>query len=751
MKTALRSQSYRGKGAQPSGCRTNVVRASTAIYRGRNAIRCFCSLKAALLCCVASLALSVSFAADLNWIQAARVLLIDAYQPPFAPKFEYDAEALARTMVEMHANTVRISTMGKYATIQGVRFSRHPDQGDRDVLAETIAACKPRGIRTVAYISTGHKLAWSMLTKDYPEYAQRLRPDGGPDRQHMYVGEDHGTVCWNTPYRKAYLDLVEHVVRDYDVDGVYFDTWRPFYFWPGLKLCYCDGCRSGFQQASGKTIPWREREADYTKQEQAVIEEYHRWYFEQLIGVLKEVRRIVKAHKDIPLIYNVNNADNIEHEDPRILQAMDAFLYERGHSLLERAEGVSVARAAGLGVWPYIGVYNNWPRVIPNGLDYQQEIFTTAAFGGAPIIAQPYAYVTEPENRRWVSVPFSVLQHSERELQGAENVPYVGVVQATRNPTGHAQTGWFWSADVRSSTLGAFAACLYGHVQVSSVPQSLLDEPEKMARYRVLYLADVPQLTPGRRENLERFVGNGGGLLACFGTSLYDAGGKRLDRFELESLLRVRPLHPEGALAETIKSYRCMLGGPNDLYLTSHATANGPLIPLGYFEPVEVLEGGSAMMDIVTGDGRRPILPGVVTSTHGKGRVVYLASSLESLYSTTKESVLGRCLRGLVDYAAATPAPYEVTAPSSLVANLTQNGSHRVLHLLNWTTEPENESGYLPPVENISVRLRIPEGKQVLGLAGFPNKSFRHKRSGQELELRFPRIEAYEAISFDVK
>ncbi len=704
-----------------------------------------------LALCLLALAVHATFASNLDWIQTARVFLIDAYQPPFAPKFEYDAEALARTMVEMHANTVRIATMGKYATIQGVRFSTHPDLGARDVLAETIAACKPRGIRTVAYISTGHKLAWSMVTSDYPEYAQRTRPGGGPDRQHMYVGEDHGTVCWNTPYRKAFLDLVEHVVRDYDVDGVYFDTWTPFYFWPGLKLCYCDGCRNGFQHVSGKALPWHEREADYTEQERAVIGEYHKWYYEELMSVLQEVRRVVTAHKDIPLIYNLNNADNVEHADARILKAMDAFLYERGHSLLERAQGVSLPRAAGMGVWPYVGVYNNWPRVIPNGLDYQQEIFTTAAFGGAPIIAQPYAYVTQTENRKWVAFPFSVLRHFERDLQGAENVPYVGVVQATRNPAGHARTGWFWSADVKSATLGAFAACLYGHLQVSSVPQTLLDEPEKLARYRVLYLADVPQLRARRRENLEHFVENGGGLLACFGTSLYGPEGERLDRFELESLLRVRPAHPQGALADTLNSYRCMTGGPNDLYLAPHGSRHGPLVPLGYFEPVEVLEGGATLMDIVTGDGGTPILPGVVASTRGRGRTVYLASSLESLYSQTKESVLGNCLRKLVESTTAVPAPFEVVGPGTLIANLTQNGTRRVLHLLNWTTEPDNESGYLPPIEHVRVRLRIPEGTRVCRLAGFPDTAFRYKQSGRELELRFPRIDAYEGISFELQ
>lgn len=51
------------------------------------------------------------------------------------------------------------ATMGKYATIQGVRFTRHPDLGERDLLLGTIDACKPKGIKAIPYISTGHKLA----------------------------------------------------------------------------------------------------------------------------------------------------------------------------------------------------------------------------------------------------------------------------------------------------------------------------------------------------------------------------------------------------------------------------------------------------------------------------------------------------------------------------------------------------------------------------------------------------------------
>src|SRR5947199_9776046 len=102
-----------------------------------------------------------AFAQQYNWLNTARIFLIDAYYPPFAPKLEFNAEKLAETMQDMHVNVVRMSTMGKYATIQGIRYSTHPDQGNRDLLSEMIAACKPRGIRVIPYISTGHKLALS--------------------------------------------------------------------------------------------------------------------------------------------------------------------------------------------------------------------------------------------------------------------------------------------------------------------------------------------------------------------------------------------------------------------------------------------------------------------------------------------------------------------------------------------------------------------------------------------------------------
>lgn len=690
-----------------------------------------------------------------GWLQSSRVFLLDAYQPPFAPELEYDVESWVETMVDMNVNVLRFPTMGKYATIQGVRFSRHADQGERDLLLETIEACKPKGIKVIPYISTGHKLAWSMVTEDFPGYGQKTSPGGKPARDHMYVGEDHGTVCWMGPYREAYLDYVEHVVRDYDIDGIYFDAWRPFYFWPGKKLCYCDGCQTGFRKATGLAIPYRENDGDYTREELNTIDKYHRWYEEiYMTEVVGKVREIVKSYKDIPLISNINDPRLMASQDPRILKSMDAFLYERGHSMLERAEGVGVPRSVGFHVWPYVGVYHNWPRLAFQGINYQQEIFTNLMFGGGSIIAQPTGYVEHPENREYVRFPFGIIKKHEKIFEGLESVPYVGVVFAYDSPKDHVQSGWLTgTTDARTSTRGAFSACLYNHVQVGSISEFILDDPEKLKKYPILYLANIPYLSNERLKNITDYVANGGKLIASYATSLYDAKGNKQSRFGLEELFRVRPIDPEGELADIIRSYRAMVGGPNDLYLLARNDTR--LFPSWYYEPVEVLDGGEVLMDIVTGHDRRRILPGLVISDHGKGKVIYCSNALESLYDYEGAAIVGELMQKMVETVSANEPPYRLDAPAGLLANLTEKENLMVLHLTNWTgnkfEKPWINEYYLAPVENVRVIIHIPEHKRIKSVSLLVEADYEKRITGRELEILLPKVEAYQAIAVEME
>ena len=562
-------------------------------------------------------------------------------------------------------------------------------------------------------------------------------------------------------------------MRDYDIDGIYFDRWASGYFWPGRAVCYCDGCRNGFKQATGLDLPWHENDGDYTPPELSAIDRYHGWYQDNLVEIERQVRKIVKAHKNVPLIYNINDPARMSAEDPRVREAMDGTLYERGNSMLERAEGVSLARAAGMHVWPYVGEYHNWPRAIFAGNEYEQQIFTTAMFGGGSILALPWGYVNHAANRRYVEYPFGVIKRREADFAGFQNNSYAAVVYGYRTPPGHAQSGTWWKSDARLSSLGAFAALLYGHVQVSSVHEGMLDDPDKLRNYRVIYLADVTQLSEARMENLRRFVREGGGLVASYATSLYevaagrrfarargttlfDAGGRRLDHFGLEDLLRVAPLEPEGELAETLANYHSMTGGPYDLYLADRGRATlDTLTPLWHFQPVRVLDGGEVWKEIVLGDSLRPILPGVVVSTYGKGRVVYCASGLESLFLQQNSSAVGDFLRSLVAKAAPEPPPYEVEAPAALIANLTEKGGTLVLHLTNWTGNKLERAGaneyYLAPVENVRVRFAIPKGKRVRQVGLLVEAPFRKAQKGATLEVVIPRVEAYQGVRVELE
>lgn len=668
----------------------------------------------------------VAEAADLMWLQTSRVFLIDAYQYPFAPKLEFDAEEIAQTMADMHANVVRMSTMGKYCTIQGARFSRHPDQGRRDLLAEMIAACKPRGIKVVPYISTGHKLAWSMVTRDYPEYAHHPAPGAPPLRSTMYIGEDHGTVCWNTPYRKAYLELVEHVVRDYDIDGMYFDSWLARYFW-GDAVCYCDGCREGFRKATGLEIPYPAK----TAADLETIARYKAWYQEQLIEVLHEVRRIVKSHKDIPMICNIENPRRIASDDRRILAGLDAFLYERGESMQARAEGVSLARAAGMYVWPYVGVYHNWPRIVYQGLDYQQEIFTTAAFGGGCVVAQPNGFVKYKDNREIVRYPFGVLERNEDSFRGFANLPYVAVVYDGKG----------------SAARGAFAACLHGHIQAACVLDRILDDPEKLGRYKVLYLAGDCPLSSQRVENVRQFVHRGGGLLVSGTTSL------------LESKAGREIVHVRSAPEIEVGNFTAMQEGPNDVYVLGRTGELGDRwaarpLPAWNFGRVAPLEGCRVAADIVRGEGMKPVLPALLLSRCGEGRTAYLASALEELYQRENVRTLGEFLRDVIRAVSPNAVPYQVIGPECLTANMTEKGSRRVLHLVNWTgnkfERPHVCESYLAPVENIRIWLHAPPGKKIAAPRTLIAATMEVENRGSTCELRLPRVEAYQAVEFRI-
>ncbi len=700
------------------------------------------------------------------WLGGARIFLLDSLSYPFYPRMEFDAGRLAETMTDMRFNTLRLgATSAAYAIIPGTDFPPNPELGGRDILAECLAALKPRGIRVVAYVASGNALPTGVLEKGRRSWARWSTPSGELSRFHQ-VGMSLSPVCWNTPYRPAFLKLVRKVVSEYDIDGIYFDSWLMMYFYDEPRVCYCPGCREGFKKATGFDIPYRTGHAGYTDEDRAVFARFALWRNEVMVDVFNETKRLVKSIKDIPLIFNINHASHVSEVEPgnifvdrRIIEGSDAFLYERGRSLLERAEGVSLGVSAGLSVWPYVGGFDGWLRIVHTGKEIAQEAFTTVAFGGSPIIPQCYYFVNDPgaEGRRHVTEAFRTLDENEKYVEGFTPVPYCAVVWNATDPPGHAIRDAHWQTTARDCSLGAFAACLYGHLQATSLLADKLDDLEALRRYKVLYLPDICRLSDRQAGTIAKFVEDGGGLVLTYGASRFRPDLTERPDFALAALAGIRAVHPNAALEEKISS-NLHLGGTWDLYLKARpgqtvlrGALAGGLQPAFVYQPVEARPGAEVVADLVSGSRAEPLFPGIVVSRRGKGRVAYISPALDSAYLQTHNPAFSGIIRSVIAHVASEPPPFELEAPDSLLANMTARGKTSVLHLVNWSgAKLERVQQYvdeLAPVE--TVRVRLPEGKKVRSVRLFVPGPHSQEAEGRSVVVTLPRIGDYQAVVFE--
>ena len=274
----------------------------------------------------------------------------------------------------------------------------------------------------------------------------------------------------------------------------------------------------------------------------------------------------------------------------------------------------------------------------------------------------------------------------------------------------------------------------------------------------MVYLADNVYLTDQQIKNIRDYVYNGGGLIVSYATSLYDRNKERRATFALQDLIRVRPV----PLPETLKSYHAMIGGPNDLYYLKRNDSGVPgprwdnqLIPLWYYEPVEVLDGGRVIMDIVTGDGRRPSLPGIVMSETGKGKVIYSCSSLESLYYSNGNIMLRDLIKSLISAVSQSQAPYTVDAPAGLITNLTCSGNTYLLQMTNWTGNKFEKThvieDYISQGKNVSIRFQIPSGKTVEEVKSLTGSGISFNIMKDIIEIKVPEAGAYEGIEIRLR
>jgi hypothetical protein len=288
-----------------------------------------------------------------------------------------------------------------------------------------------------------------------------------------------------------------------------------------------------------------------------------------------------------------------------------------------------------------------------------------------------------------------------------------------------------------------------------------LDRPGIINRYKVLYLADKCYVSDLQVENLKNFVENGGSLILSYATSLYDEKGDKRSDFSLGELARIEYLNPDEKMQEMIRdNYRS--AGPWDLYIKTETgqsvirrSLSKGLIPGYLYEPVKVLPGAEVIANVVTGTDTKKLFPGLVMSKYGKGKVVYLAPAIDALYGQTHIKEAGDFLVDIIDYMGSGTRPYYVEAPDSLICNMMSKEGTDVLHMINWTgckfEKIHQKVYYIPAVENVKIKYRIPEGKEVKKVGLFIPDDFSSFVKDDFLYITLPEVGNYQAVIIETE
>lgn len=699
-----------------------------------------------------------------DWLRYARTVFFDGYSPPVYPGIDhFDAEQLAEAVVELGGDTLRFQPMGYWAMWPSNGFPRHPDLGDRDLIAEVVAACRRRDLHLYCYTGYGapfFELGWA---DDHPLYRNWVRrdADGNAAGEYYHYGmKDRRKLCrLNDGYRQALRTVVREYCS-YDIDAVYFDA-PSCHFYTGV--CFCDSCRRNFKAYTGMDLDRLNeasqpvmtnapgastaRRATHEPDLEAQIAWYE-WANHVTEEDLLDLRQIIHGRGKAMLCHNAHTWTGIAL--PLQYRIPDGFMIEHSVQTYQRLVhglmGASEARPYKKLAQMYLGSYcvsnfdepaHGKPWVVHNtnledGDEIRMEGLTTLACGNVPLYATANRLLmgmghgsSEPAKEI-----YRLMAQHEGLFKDSQPVSYASILMSWETmrlwQTGRQGYNWDMSE-------GLALALLDERVAFDIYPSTEMDE-RWLAGQPAVALCGVSAMSDAQAELLSNWVAEGGNLLVTWDTGLYDEDGRpRKDGGALRDVLGVEMLAEPGRNVPD-----CYLKLVADHPLLEPYRAGETLMGDGRIVPVRALSGSQVLAE--SWDLGNEVMrgPAIVANSYGKGQTVYINGSLEAHYTASRVPTLRRLLAGAVRHLGRQAAlPFRLGAPQGVYAVLRRvtNGD-----LLLWVLAPVGAKDasvgrmrqeYVP-VANVEVSVYMPRSRA----PGFDMRTVRLLRAGYSVPAR---------------
>lgn len=717
------------------------------------------------------------------WLPYAQAVYFDGYGPPVSPHMKaFDARKLLDIVVSLGGNCLRFQPIGHWAYYPSKVFAVHPELGNRDLIDEVSRECRKAGVHQFCYTGYGHALPPSWLNDGNVRYREWVLrgPDGKPYGDYGHIGETpplQRLCTTGDAYRSAIRTVVSELC-EHDIEGIYFDAPSTFGY---TGICFCESCRRNFRKFSGidlerlsgfvqKYTPnglpfeWDQIPADV---DMTALIAWYRWANQLGKEDLLDFRRVIHGSGKFMLCHDgawVGTAIPEQH------RYSDGFMVEGSEEtydcLMTGLMGASMVRPyKGLSQM-YMGSYalswfgdppheNPWvinETNLEDGDEIRMQGFTDLASGGSPLyaVANRLYYGIGGGSAEPAKEVFEVMKRVEEIHKQSVPKAYVSIV-----PTWESQQRWrertaSWNMMMSK---GLMLAMLDAGISVDVNPSTEMSAAWLKGQ-RVIALCGASGISDENATKLAAWVRQGGGLLATYDTGLYDEEGRmRQDGGALREVLGVE-MKGTALGSQPECYYRVWRGHPalGDYGAGALMQGDSRIIPVGAAGQAEVI---ADCWNLGTDASRGPA---VIVHQYGKGRTMYVSGSLEAQYPASRVKSTREVLASMVQYlAGGEPLPFRLRAPRGVYGVLRQATSGDLaLWLLANVGFKDAAIGAMRqefvPVQDVEVRIRVPEGREVQGVALVRAKQrIPHRLEGGYAVATLPTLHIAEVVHLQLR
>ena len=709
--------------------------------------------QSAMLAAAARLGIGDSKAAPVGmstyeWIRSTRILIAEAYNPPFYPSLDYQPEKAVSIARELNADSLRYPSASYFAyfpTKSG--YPIHPELKG-DPMRETVDLCKKAGLRVVAYVPFNHPFMDS-TSKD-PRYADwgKKFANGKPMITGHYGYATFFEGCLNSPVREVIRTLVREVLTQYDVDVMYFDG--PYEGMNhGHDFCHCKYCQAAYQKKFGKAVPNQDEGISLDDDIQ-----YQNWMANDVaISLFREIREMIRKTRDVPVLFNDTSLLSRREWRSRAVPVADGFMFEAAETPEEKLFNMQLGQSTGKVTWTYVGSHTEYNRehmkdpTMRGWFSYpleSQELLidgATAIAAGVGLVywsmsrffynqKGPLGY----ESGRYVKEIFDFQQKHDALLRTLKSQPQAGIM------VGNQTIDWYTGKHFVSKAYSNYFHGAYQLLKANSYEaEPFLDwqmSPERLAKYQMIYAPNCACLSTKQCDMLREYVRKGGTLIATHLTSVADEYGRVRKDFGLADVFGASFLDAEPMEMP-------------DLYLK---VGDGELVPQDD-QVMRIREnGGKVLGETIDRGHRSTIGPAGIGNNFGDGKVIYIASGFEAVYEETEMPILRTSFGKLFEPYLAAKRSYEIEHQPGLMPHLMASKDTMLLHLLadtgNKNKHLRPREGFLP-VTDVKVRIKVPSQPKSVSLLRSGERVNVTQNSGW-IELVVPKVLIHEAVRVDL-